>query len=336
VRSKPALLKWAVSGGKILVSVGLLALFALRVDLDQFVRIVSHASLLEFGAAVATLGATIPVMALRWHAILRESRSPGFQTLLRVQWVGLFFNQLLPTGVGGDAVRAWRCVKLGIGLGVAIRSILLDRVSGYAVLLAIYAAGMPALMQIVYDQRVQQILTLELLGAIAGLLALLAIEWLPPRILAHRAIAPLAELSRDARQLLLQPRRLLWISLLSVTGSGLTILSYNLIGESLAIPLSFAQWVVVVPPVILVQVLPVSVAGWGLREAALVVLLSAFGIPAETALAASLGLGLCQIIAGLPGGLIWITNWDIGTTAIIQAPNAVAGPVKADTNRLEC
>src|SRR5580704_1039271 len=76
--------------------------------------------------------------------------------LLRLRFrhlVGLFFNQVLPTGVGGDAIRAWRCRKLGIGLGPAIRSILLDRACGYLVLVVIYAASLPSLLHILPEAR---------------------------------------------------------------------------------------------------------------------------------------------------------------------------------------
>ena len=48
-----------------------------------------------------------------------------------------------------------------------------------------------------------------------------------------------------------------------------------------------------------------------MRELGFVVVLAGFGIPAETALAASLLVGLCTIVIGLPGGLLWLTEWDI-------------------------
>jgi hypothetical protein len=43
----------------------------------------------------------------------------------------------------------------------------------------------------------------------------------------------------------------------------------------------------------------------------LVVALASFGVPAETALATSVLLGLCLIVIGAPGGLLWLTDWDI-------------------------
>jgi uncharacterized protein (TIRG00374 family) len=90
-----------------------------------------HVALPLLAAALVVLLMTSLIIALRWHAILSaETPSPGPSALLKIVLVGLFFNQLLPAGVGGDAVRAWRCRKLGMSLGAAIRSILLDRPAG--------------------------------------------------------------------------------------------------------------------------------------------------------------------------------------------------------------
>ena len=78
-----------------------------------------------------------------------------------------------------------------------------------------------------------------------------------------------------------------------------------------AAALSLGSWMMIVPPVTLIQLVPVSLAGWGVREAALVVALGSFGVPAEAALAISVLVGLCLILVGLPGGLIWLADWDI-------------------------
>jgi hypothetical protein len=86
-----------------------------------------------------------------------------------------------------------------------------------------------------------------------------------------------------------------------------------LVANSLGVDLPFfLSWVAIVPPVTLIQLVPVSLAG--------------FGIPAEAALAASLLVGLCLIIIGLPGGLLWLTGWDIAP-AIPAQSGRVASPV---------
>jgi glycosyltransferase 2 family protein len=83
---------------------------------------------------------------------------------------------------------------------------------------------------------------------------------------------------------------------------------------------------VIVPPVTLIQLVPVSVAGWGLRELGLVVVLAGFGIPSEAALTTSLLVGLCMVVVGLPGGLVWLTDWDMAPVAGAKSER-VAAPV---------
>ena len=77
-----------------------------RVDLGWAVEIIGHASVPLVGAMLGAVLLANLVIAFRWHLILAaETRSPGPSTLLKIVFVGVFFNQVLPTGVGGDAVR---------------------------------------------------------------------------------------------------------------------------------------------------------------------------------------------------------------------------------------
>ena len=100
---------------------------------------------------------------------------------------------------------------------------------------------------------------------------------------------------------------------LSILTVGLAVFAFKLVGDSLGVPLSFVTWLAIVPPVSLIQLAPVSLAGWGVREAAMVVVLAGFGVPAAAALAISVLMGLALIVLGLPGGLIWLADWDIGS-----------------------
>ena len=78
----------------------------------------------------------------------------------------------------------------------------------------------------------------------------------------------------------------------------------------------------VLPPITFIQLLPASFAGWGVREAGLVVILAGFGVPAEGALATSLLIGVGLIVLSLPGGLIWFFDWDITQPPESQRPRA--------------
>jgi glycosyltransferase 2 family protein len=295
-----------------LATAGLLWALATRIDLGRAAQIMAQATLPLLAGALVALFATSAVVALRWHLILSaEVPSPGPVSLVKIVLVGMFFNQVLPTGVGGDAVRVWRCCKLGIALGAAVRSILLDRACGYLVLILVYAASLPGLLRILSDLR-QKAVVLTVLGAgLLGLFALLLLDCLPRWLLRLRLIAPIAELSRETRRLLTRPARCAAVLGLSAVTIGLTILGFKLVADAVGSRLPLGSWIMIVPPVTLIQLLPISLAGWGVREAALVVALASFGVPAEAALVTSVLLGLCLIVVGLPGGLIWLGNWDI-------------------------
>ena len=312
--------KILVTGIRLVATAGLLWALAARIDVSRALGIIGHAPLPLLAATLAALLAGAPVVALRWHIILSaEAPSPGIGALLKIVLVGMFFNQVLPTGVGGDAVRAWRCRKLGIGLGAAVRSILLDRACGYAMLVVVYAASLPSLLHVLPDARQRGGVVAVLVVAVFGLLGLLLLDQLPWPLLRHRLIAPLAELSRESRSLLTHPRRCGAVLGLSACALGLTILAFEFVGDSAGSRLPLENWVIVVPPVTLIQLLPVSLAGWGVREVVLVVALAAFGVPAEAALATSVLFGLGLAVAGLPGGLIWLADWDIARSGEPEA-----------------
>jgi len=304
--------KILITAFRLLVTAGLLWALASRLDMARVEDIAGHASLPFLAASLAALLAVIPANAMRWRAILAaEGLSPRLGSLTKLLFVGLFFNQVLPTGIGGDAVRAWRCRRLGVALGAAVRSVLLDRVSGYVVMVAIYAASLPALLRVLSDPSERTGIIMVFGAALSGLFALPLMDRLPARLLRLPMIGALADLAREARRLVADPGRCAAVLGLSIVTIGLTVLGYALVGDSLGVPLSFATWLVVVPPVSLIQLMPISLAGWGVREAGMVVILAGFGVPAEAALATSVLMGLGLVAMGLPGGLIWLTDWDV-------------------------
>ena len=317
-----AIVKILVTSARILVTAGLILALAMRFDLGQAAALISHANLGLIAATLLVVSIANFVVGWRWHLILSaEVASPGSTTLLKIMFVGLFFNQILPTGVGGDVVRAWRCSRVGIALGAAIRSILLDRACGYLVLVVLYAVGLPTLLHILPSARERNAVLAVLVVSLLALVALLSLDRLPRRILRFRLMSPFAELSRAGRRLFTNPRRCCAVLGLSVITIALTVLAFNFAGDAVGSRLSLGSWMMIVPPVTLIQLVPVSLAGWGVREAALVVALGSFGVPAEAALAISVLVGLCLIVAGLPGGLIWLADWDIAPSPEPKRPN---------------
>jgi len=308
-----------------MVTAGTLWVLLESADVGRAKQIIDHVSFPMLAAGATALLATSPFSALRWHLVLAaETTSPGPWTLLKIVLVGLFFNQVFPSSVGGDAVRAWRCHRLGIGVAAAIRSLVLDRVSGYVVLVMLFAAGLPVLLHRLPDARQRYGAVIFLAAALCGLVVPFVIDYLPQKLLRFRLVAEFAALSHEGRRLFAWPARCAAVLSLSVATMGLTILAFMLVAESLGVDLSWRSWVVIVPPVTLLQIVPISLAGWGVRELGVVVLLSGFGIPAAAALTTSLLVGVCLIVIELPGALLWLTNRDI-TPANHKRRGRVAG-----------
>ena len=297
---------------RLLVTTGLLWALAWRADLTQVAHALAKVSLAPLASGLVALIAVGLIGAWRWHMVLSaEAPSPGPAALARILFVGLFFNQVLPSGIGGDAVRVLRCRRLGIGLPAAIHSILIDRASGFAVFLLLYAAILPSLLHILTDPRQRVVVIAMFVGAVTGAAGLLWFDRLPARILRIPALAQVAALSRASRGIFGEPRRAAAVFASSVVIVTLIIMIYKLLGDGLGHPLPLVSWAVVVPPVTLIQLFPVALAGWGVREVGVVVVLAGFGVPAEAALAISLLFGLAQVAVALPGGLIWLFDWDI-------------------------
>ena len=105
-------MKKALTLARILVTTTLLGLLLWRVDLQHVAELFAQIAPLPLVAAVLVLASVNPLLALRWRTILADGgHHLRYAVLLRLLFIGWFFNQLLPTGIGGDAVRVWMCAR---------------------------------------------------------------------------------------------------------------------------------------------------------------------------------------------------------------------------------
>lgn len=305
-----------------LVTATLLWLLLRNVDLHRLSAIAAASAPYDFIAAMLLLAATTPANGLRWQAILYAAGyNSSLVTLMLIQLVGLFFNQFLPSGVGGDVVRAWRCIKIGIDPGTAIRSVILERAAGYLVMVAAFAAALPFLWHAMPGATLRSALLLVLAGSIAGFVSLFFFHQFPRRLTELRWLRSFVGISREARHLTTMPRAAVTIVGFSTLGLAVTVLGFQTAGAGVGISLSYWEWFAIVPVASIIQLLPVSLAGWGVREATFVVLLHAFDIPSERALTASIAIGVCQLVVSLPGSLIWLTGRNMGLSQKMSTPD---------------
>ena len=166
-------------------------------------------------------------------------------------------------------------------------------------------------------QRVKTVPPFYLLPVIAGtgicaIMSLPVIDFVPMRWQKWRAVRPLVQIGRASRKVLLHAS-LLSIGLpLSAAGIVTFCASVYFLARSLDVAVTWLDCMLLVPPVILAAMLPITVGGWGVREITMVVLFGAIGIASDAALALSILVGLVAVLVSLGGGVLWLRSPPFG------------------------
>ncbi|MES1951453.1 hypothetical protein S4A8_11371 [Salinisphaera sp. S4-8] len=266
---------------------------------------------LRYSWLATALALTVPqvvISAWRWRLTagcvgLRLS----MKTAIREYYLATFLNQVLPAGVLGDAHRAWRHARRDHDSAAAWHAVFIERFSGQLSLALITLIALwqtPALIDgMRRSLTAMPISPMQSALLIAALLLLLAAG----RRWAGRSpnlFAPIVRLGSNLRRSLLAPG--VWpaqfvSSLLVVAGYiGVFLLCARAIDTGT--PTAELLWLV--PPVLMAMALPLSIAGWGLREGAAAVVWTLAGLPAQQGVALSLCYGVLVLVSSLPGALV--------------------------------
>jgi glycosyltransferase 2 family protein len=309
--SKTSLKKWLLFTVKAAVTIILIWLVLRKVDMADMKR---HFAAIGFDTvffALALLAAQSVLAAIRWRIVMRLfDRVLAFAISVRIYFEGLFFNQALPSTVGGDGIRIYRVYRLGLPFGAAFNGVLLDRVAGFISLILLVAAAQPLLRQrIDNEQALLAFMGIMLLG-LSAIIALLALASLPDSLGRWRVVRGMMKLSLGGREMLKSIRIAAPVLGYSLVGHALMVFAVYLIAMDIGLAVSFVDCLIIVPSVMLVATIPISIAGWGVRESAMVTAFGLLGAPTDAVAALSVAFGLCLIAVGLPGGILWFLNPD--------------------------
>jgi uncharacterized membrane protein YbhN (UPF0104 family) len=284
---------------RLTVSVGLLAVLAWRTDWDRIRQAVAGMRFEYWLAAVAVYVFAQVVSALRWQMLARPM---GFHESLgrftSYYFIGMYFNLLLPTSVGGDVIRAW-CLdgKTGRRLA-AFSSVLIDRFSGLLILVALANVAVAACPLELPLPVVASVYGLGG-GAVIGIVLLPWLARWTSRFYHARRLA-------EGVRFYFANRRLLFATAgLSVVVQVAGVFLVWLLGQAIGVSVPALYYAIFVPMVSLLTLLPVSLNGMGIREWSTVLFLGALGVDE--------GPGLCLAVlwffvlttAGLLGGVVY-------------------------------
>jgi hypothetical protein len=283
-----------------------------KIDVGEAARLVADANVLALLGAVALTLATVPAMAWRWQRLLAaRGIRDRLRWLTRAYLVSYAAGQVLPTAIGGDAMRIYEGSRRHPGRTADIAgSVLLERAVGGAATLALAAVGF-ALALGRYD--VGAYLWLE--GAFVVGTVLLAFVFFSRR--ARRPLARAAPLLRRLR--VERPLRAFYEAVHAYRAHGRTlalvcsvtlglqalrVLAIWLSGRAAGVELSPRVYYVMGPLLFLVMLVPFTVNGLAVREAFFVSFLGTVGVDADAAFATGFLFFLVTIAVAVPGGVV--------------------------------
>jgi uncharacterized protein (TIRG00374 family) len=290
---------------KVLVSLGLLAFIFSTIDMKAFVQVVRLANPWWLLAAVGVMILGVFIRAYRWQILLDAIavRVP-LPELTAIYFIGFLFNNLLPSGLGGDAMRMYELNRHSERGSDAVTSVIVDRFLGLSALQLIAIIALVADWGAVPVAVAWFTSAIFVIGLGAGLLLINQplYLWLKTHLGLFRRLTEFKVVGNMFESFQRYPLKALGLSYLVSIGFNISLILMNvLIGHALGAEANLAQYAVFVPITSLVLIIPISFAGLGVREETYRQLFGQVGVPAEIAVAMSL---LVYVIGNIVTGVI--------------------------------
>jgi glycosyltransferase 2 family protein len=299
-----------------------------KIDLSKTLHLLAHAEIGYFFAAVAIMIGSVWPMAWRWQQLLRaRGIDDRLSWLTRAYFVAYTAGQLLPTAVGGDAVRIYETARRHTGRGGDVAgSVLLERALGGAATLALAAVGF---VLAIGHYPVGPYLWIEGAFVIGTIVLAVALFSRSVRPLLAKTV-PLLRLIRLDRPIRAayegihgyrdHPGLLLGVFTLTLAVQTVRVLAIWFAGKAVGVDLSPRPYYVMGPLLFLVLLVPFSVNGIAVRESFFVSFLGRLGVGADAAFATGFLFFLVTLCLSLPGVLL--LGWQSLRGLTTRAPAA--------------
>jgi glycosyltransferase 2 family protein len=305
-----------VFAAKVLVTLGLLLAVFASVEPSDLRAVLFRANPVLLLVATVLYAMTFVIGGIRWRAInaaLGHDTTLGF--CVRVFFISGFFSQfVVGGGYGGDVYRIWALAKRTKNKLKSFVTVFIDRASGLmgAVLAVVCLAPV---YWLTFPEHASLLLGISLSCAVAIALVIF-LAWIGK----HRTVrgiarpgskalrARLFEVSRDfAAGFLSWPSTVIHLGW-SLVALALNMLAIAAIGDAIGLDLGLATYLSLGPIVFLAKSFPLSVAGWGTREVAMIYFFGFASVDMGSALAMSLLAGVLVLAASSVGGVLWLAS----------------------------
>jgi uncharacterized protein (TIRG00374 family) len=293
---------------RVLISIGALGFLLWKIGLGETWEVLRVADLRLLVTAFVLYLLSLVIRAWRWAVLLQalELHVP-FGRLVHLYFVGQFFSTFLPSGFGGDVVRALELTE-DTPTPAAVGTVFVDRMTGLLVLLVMGLGALPFSASRLAPWLVWLLIAVAGAGLMAGALLLEGqllrriTTWLPGPLsltgsgLLGRIYAAISGCGRRA------VGQALAISLLF---NLINVLINFLCGRAVGIDLGPGYFLITAPLIAISLMIPISVGGVGVRDWVVVALFEPAGVSGNTAAGMSLSLYAVSAAAGLVGGLLY-------------------------------
>lgn len=289
------------------MSIAILAWLFNRIGLQNIVEQLAALNAGWYVLAGFVLLLSILARAWRWYVLLTPlGVRVRLWDLFLLYLIGFFWNSFLPSGFGGDVIKAIELRRISRKGAAAVTSVVAERVLG------LLATSLIGLLVIALWPRLfplEAIITVAgmclVIGAGIWVLRLDVLDWFDRRIpilrpiVTHRRVMALHDAIRT------YDRKALALGLLSAVPFTLaSILDSYFVGLALHIDLGVEYYALYTPIISLISLLPLSFNGLGVREYTYQVLFGLVGVTPEQSVAMALAFNLLRFGAGLLGGLV--------------------------------
>jgi uncharacterized protein (TIRG00374 family) len=290
---------------KLLLTIVIFYIISLSINFSEVLTILSSANITLLILAALLQFIAIILASVRWAWLMQKLEfNYSLWFYIKHYFIGSLFSQAMPSSIGGDAYRAVTLAKQGHKKTHSFYSILIDRLMGLFGLLLIITIGLfNADLFILENYLLNGILLLLIVGFIA-IFSLMFIYKLPlPK---HKLLNWLMILSEHFHQSFRGGWQIIRQIIISTFIHFLVVSALYFIALSLGLNQPFWVFVLFVPISLLLTMIPLSFAGWGIRESAMVFFFSLVGAENEVVLTMSVVYGLILIITSLPASYFFL------------------------------
>lgn len=304
---------------KIIVSAALLALLFTRIDARRLWAIARRASIVWLAAALGVYFLNVLASVWRWRLLLRaQGVSVAGRALLGSFLVAGFFNNFLPSNIGGDVIRIRDTAQPARSATLATMVILSDRVLGLMALFLVAALGASLAAEVpahavspIWPSWLWAGFVICTVAAAPAVLAPVGFSrLLQPLTVFHPEwvgdrIDKLTDVLSRFRE---RPGAIATCFVVAVLVQASMIVYYLAVIYALHLPVGIWDLAVIVPISFVVQLIPVSIGGFGVREATFSLYFSKIGLPIESAIVMSLMGAALLMLFSVSGAAVWFVR----------------------------